>query len=324
MIIERLVRGVGPTNYLDPDKKSQTDGVKNLEKKIVSGGYRFEKVDCVCGSEADDIVAEVDRFGLPVRTVICKECGLIRSDPYFTDDALFQMYQKEYREIDNALTVGTDGDNLDELFEHERVEMKRIVEIIHAKNKLTAYEIGCGAGGGVWSLKNHGYEAKGCDWGSKCLEYGKEKGLDLRHGGIEVFDEPVDVIAAHQVFEHFKDPLGEGKKIYDRLKKRGLLYLGVPALPEISRTYSGDIQRWLIFSHAWYYSIETLEYVLNRCGFKRVLSLPFGNAFFQKTEVCGEPEVCVEPKREWYLENRKFLECVEYLRTKKESASEWT
>jgi len=53
-----------------------------IEKKIEKGIYSFEEVPCcVCGGKNFEILSEKDRYGLYVPVVICKDCGLIQTNP---------------------------------------------------------------------------------------------------------------------------------------------------------------------------------------------------------------------------------------------------
>lgn len=47
----------------------------------LKGKYYLDNVLCECRSNNFDILSEKDRYGLPVRIVICKNCGLIYQTP---------------------------------------------------------------------------------------------------------------------------------------------------------------------------------------------------------------------------------------------------
>ena len=44
-----------------------------------------------------EVVSEADRRGLPLRTVICMDTGLVRNDPVPSDAELERFYGEEYR-----------------------------------------------------------------------------------------------------------------------------------------------------------------------------------------------------------------------------------
>jgi NAD(P)-dependent dehydrogenase (short-subunit alcohol dehydrogenase family) len=50
-------------------------------RKLASGEYKSESPPCpVCTGGTDVLLAEKDRYGLPMRVVACDRCGLIRTD----------------------------------------------------------------------------------------------------------------------------------------------------------------------------------------------------------------------------------------------------
>ena len=51
----------------------------------------------LCGAREAEDLARLDRHGKPLRTVICRKCGLVWSDPVPTEETLRQFYAEEYR-----------------------------------------------------------------------------------------------------------------------------------------------------------------------------------------------------------------------------------
>ena len=74
-------------------KKSVEDKIKNI--------YKFEKYDCECGNNFVnlELLAQRDRYGLPVETRICPRCGLIMTNPRMTQECYDDFYNSEYRSL---------------------------------------------------------------------------------------------------------------------------------------------------------------------------------------------------------------------------------
>jgi len=51
------------------------------------------------GDEPEVVVAETDRYGIPLRTVLGTRSGLMRSDPYYGEDYLARFYREHYRKL---------------------------------------------------------------------------------------------------------------------------------------------------------------------------------------------------------------------------------
>ena len=58
----------------------------------------------LCGSRIVEILSLKDRKGDYLRTIICKKCGLIWSDPRPADEKIKEFYSKEYRKEYKGLT----------------------------------------------------------------------------------------------------------------------------------------------------------------------------------------------------------------------------
>ena len=77
--------------------KLQIGMKRQIERKIEEGVYSFEEVPCcVCGGRNFEILSEKDRYGLYVRVVICKDCGLIQTNSRMTQESYNQFYKLEY------------------------------------------------------------------------------------------------------------------------------------------------------------------------------------------------------------------------------------
>ncbi|MFM8858018.1 MAG: hypothetical protein ACKOI2_12640, partial [Actinomycetota bacterium] len=66
-------------------------------EKYANGTYGTIEVSCLCGSAGGRVVAELDRYGLPSPSVLCRDCGVVRTSPRLTDNSLAAFYDDEYR-----------------------------------------------------------------------------------------------------------------------------------------------------------------------------------------------------------------------------------
>jgi len=121
---------------------------KQIERKIEDGIYSFDEVPCcVCGGNNLEILSQKDRYGLYVSVVICKDCGLIQTNPRMTQGAYNQFYEMEQKK----LYVGNDIPT-DKYFESQYERGTRIYAHIEKNlridlTNLKVLEVGTGAGG---------------------------------------------------------------------------------------------------------------------------------------------------------------------------------
>jgi 2-polyprenyl-3-methyl-5-hydroxy-6-metoxy-1,4-benzoquinol methylase len=254
----------------DTQKKAKSA----IERKIADRTYTFEQVICpVCGRQRYELLAQKDRYGLPCDTVICKDCGLLITNPAMDSKSLSRFYSEDYRKL------YTGRANADfSFFENQHKRGKRIANLIkqHAEASLQSkfvMEVGCGAGGILLAFREEGANVLGLDLGADYLEYGIEKHhLTLRQGSIENYaGEKPDIIIYSHVLEHTQLPkeLLNIKKI---CHKETLIYIEVPGLLRLHTTYI-DFRRYLQSAHLFLFSLGTLTNLLSKYGF----TLIYGN-----------------------------------------------
>lgn len=126
--------------------EAQRKGIARLEDRLARGEYRMAPRPCPCGAHADQLLAVRDRYGIAVNTVICRACGLMRIDPYYTPETLTGFYSQEYDAIY--------GRGLVDFSAHfaRSYQMRGAPVVRNLRQRQVAlegrrvYEIGCGGG----------------------------------------------------------------------------------------------------------------------------------------------------------------------------------
>ena len=260
-----------------PLNETQEEAKKIVEELIQDGNYKFESVPCLCGAsfENDLVLATVDRYGLEHRTVICQNCGLVRTNPRLTQASYNHFYENLYRQLYSG------WHHLDEAgfrkqFEHYLPRGERIVEFLQS-NKIdvagkTVLDIGSGGGWTFPAFAQRGAKTIGFDYG-EYIEFGKKLyNLDLRYGGIEEAANQgmkADIIILSHVVEHFTDPVGELKHLRNLLSSGGMVYIEVPGILNLHVHRSDcDFMKLLVLPHVYYFSARTLCYLVNMSGYE--------------------------------------------------------
>lgn len=155
----------------------QIKAKQRVEERVNNGEYHFETFTCECGAKEESfrILAEKDRYGFKVQTVICKNCGLMMTNPRMTQDAYNLFYDSEYRKI--YLGVESANDVGDNFFASRKKRGEVIAEFVGNKvgrDIKSVLEIGCSAGAILEAFKEKGCKVKGIDLGGEYIEYGKK------------------------------------------------------------------------------------------------------------------------------------------------------
>jgi SAM-dependent methyltransferase len=278
----------------------QKEMVDSINKKIQGGFYQLKENGCICGRQNDILLGEIDRYGLEINTVICENCGLVRSDPYYTESTLDQFYKKEYR----LLYSGAKECSSD--FFYEQMSFGRIIYNFVEANipkplngKPIVFEIGCGAGGILKIFQENGCKVAGCDLGSDYLEYGKRNGLELIVGNPEVLNKygKADLIIMNHVLEHICNPLRTLETIRKLLNVDGVLYIALPGIRAIHTTYNGDVLSYLQNAHVFHFTLQTLTFLLNLAGFELIKGDQSIHSVFKHR---ANTKVCFSGKKECY------------------------
>ena len=95
----------------------QKESISNLLSDIDNKILKLKFNNCLCKNQNvgnDIIISEKDRYGIPVKNLICSKCGLIRSEKIFNDESNINFYKYYYRNI----YVGLNKPN-DQFFEEQ-------------------------------------------------------------------------------------------------------------------------------------------------------------------------------------------------------------
>jgi SAM-dependent methyltransferase len=251
----------------------QREMVQQVAAKVASGSYRMEPASCcVCGGIGMEVLAEKDRYGLPVPTGICRACGLIQAPRRLDAESSAEFYRTEYR----PLYVGREYAGDEYFAKHYEIGRRvlRDVEglIPHGTGRPLVLEVGCGSGGILKCFRDSGWNVCGLDLDAEAVEYGRSRhGLDLRVGtvgGLDLQRAP-DLVLYCDCLEHLPDP-AEELRAAAPLLAGGLLYVSVPGVMRLARTHFMDFLLLLQNAHVHNFTARTLRNVVTAAGYETV------------------------------------------------------
>lgn len=297
----------------------QNDGIPALElsdiqrkyidifsEKIRNGVYSLRDRTCECENGNLEVIAQKDRYGIPVDTVICKNCGLIMTDPCLDDASNNSFYDNEYHYIYRDEVTPSE-----ERFQERKSEAAIIIDFIRDHTNMTAgsvLEIGCADGGNVAAFCESGYRACGIDLSHTYVEFGKTKGLDLYCSEAASFakqGKTFDLIVLNHVLEHFTDLKKELEPVSSMMSDEGYLFVAVPGVKYLTfGAYGADFLRMLQNAHIFNFTKATLCSTMKSHGFDCVYANEAVYAVFKK----GTAEMVFDDQ---YSKNMEYLGTVE-------------
>lgn len=266
--------------------------------QVRTGAYKFTNSDCPCGRPSDDVViAEVDRYGLPLTQVLCFGCGTVRIDPYLDPTSLDHFYRELYQDL-YARAVDSN-----EYFSRQRTYGQKVLRWSAAVPPGSVLEVGCGAGGGLSVFQDAGWFVAGCDYSERLIEFGRQKQVPnlfadsaeqiSRHLG----DKRFDLIYLHHVFEHVDNPMETFKTLRELLAVGGQLLIIVPKLAGIHKyPYpAGDALGCLHIAHKYNYTAVGLARIAARVGLTATEITPPPSIGFRAPELWMSVTVPTDP-----------------------------
>ena len=250
---------------------TQLPFIAEVKSRLRSGEYRLESSRCPCGEREGAVISEVERYGLPLTSVVCAACGTVRFDPYLDGPSLEDFYKRFYQNMYGRAT------DLEGYFLRQRSYGEKILAAVESSLEPGAwvFEVGCGSGGALEVFQARGYRVAGCDYSAELIDAGRRRGVqNIHHGsltdlGAALGGVKADLIYLHHVFEHVIDPLAFLEECRDLLKPGGRVIIVVPDVSRIaSFDYpAGDLLQFLHISHKYNYSPEGMRALGERAGY---------------------------------------------------------
>ena len=279
-----------PGNARIPLNDLQISKRDDINSKLISGEYEFESINClVCGSASDVVITERDCYALSYSVKICSNCGFVYTSPRLNSRSYGLFYENEYRELYEGTNMASE-----DFFEGQRRKGLRLYKYLKSKGFITipsmkVLEVGCGAGGILDVFKKNGHKVIGIDLGSDYINYGKSKyGLDLRVSYLEDLnlDYKPDLVIYSHVMEHISDPIKEMKVLATICGPNTLVYIEVPGLFYIHKSYNMDMMLYFQNAHTFHFTLNSLNYLMTSCGFKGLS----GNEYIKAVYCLGKSE----------------------------------
>lgn len=217
----------------------------------------------LCGSTQVEEVSSLDRDHKYLRTVVCRECGLVWSDPRPVDAR--QFYEHDYR----VQFKGAFNPKPKHVYRGGKVAIDRYLKIkSHLAGRTSLLDIGSGAGEFLYLMTKAGFKGIGIE---PNLGYG---GYSRDEYEVEVLpgfaqdhkfpDASFDTITMWHVLEHTEDPYANIELVKKWLKPGGLLVVEVP---NVEATCLAPIHRFHI-DHLYNFNNENLAVIGEKAGLR--------------------------------------------------------
>lgn len=181
----------------------------------------------LCAGQAVTVIADRSRSGAPLRTVACRGCGLVWSDP--RPHEVRRFYEESYR----LAYKGAFEPKSKHVLRAGEVALSRLKTIEPwLSGRMRVLDVGSGGGEFAYLVQSRGHDVRGVEPNRGYAGYAQAQyGLDIAVGFIDdvaLEPEAYDLITIWHVLEHTEHPGTVLRKLQGALKPGGVLVVEVP------------------------------------------------------------------------------------------------
>ncbi len=214
---------------------------------------------CCGGADAEPFERLVFR-GVPLRYLLCADCGLVYQSPRIPEAALPDFYATRYRQLYVGQAAPTE-----QQLAVEQARARHLLDLLPAGSAPRLHlDIGCGSGALLdLSRRQSGCRVVGIEPDDAQRAYAAGRGLPVfasLDGWIQSSGERPDLISMSHLLEHLNDPVAALKRLSaDVLAPDGRLLIEVPNV----------YWHWALeIAHPLAFGPSTLRATLDRAGFE--------------------------------------------------------
>lgn len=219
----------------------------------------------LCGGGEGHRIAERDRRGAPLVTLLCSGCGLVRSDPLPDPEGERRWYEAAYRERYKGDARPRRRHCVRETLAAIR-RLPRVRPLLREDSRVL--DVGCGGGFFPYVLAWLGIRCEGIEPDRGHARFAREalRLEGVRAGALEELapERRWTLITLHHVLEHLPDPAAALARLRALLPADGALLLEVPTLADRRRPWWRQFHR----AHLCWWDERTLEALARRSGFR--------------------------------------------------------
>ncbi len=221
----------------------------------------------LCGSSDAEQIRSKDRHGGYLRSVICRRCGLVWTDPRPTPDEMRTFYARDYR-LNYKKTYQPKPRHI---YRAGKVAVYRFLELRPLlRPGSRVLDIGAGGGEVVYVLRAMGHAAAGVEPNEGYARYAADRlGVPVTQGfWQDAHVEPAsqDLVTIFHALEHLESPLDVMRRAHEWLAPQGLLLVEVPHIEAVYNQPHSQFHR----GHLYHFNLPVLKMLGRRAGYTPV------------------------------------------------------
>ena len=219
----------------------------------------------LCGGSDVEVLGDRDREGRPLRTTICRTCGLVWSNPRPSEEEVRRYYSREYR-LDYK---GQATPSARHIARSGRGALNRYRALApYIKDGARILDAGAGGGEVVYVLRKLGFDACGLEPDEQYARHARDVlGVPVDTGFVQdaAFGPgSFDVITMYHALEHVEDPSAILSRLRGWIADAGVLLIEVPNVEAMCIAPAHRFH----FAHFYNFNRQALEALGRKAGFE--------------------------------------------------------
>ena len=241
---------------------------------------KLEDVPCCLGCSSGDkiIFSATDLMhNLPGKfnIVKCSSCGLVRTNPRPTQEAIGFYYPSDYSPyLDSMIQLNSTENHSGLIKSFLKPFVSRIFNVNSTPIPKLApgrmLEVGCASGAYLDYMAKKGWDVQGIEFSDEYAQLARDVGYKVHGGPLETApnpDELFDLIVGWMVLEHLHEPISGLKKLNKWAKSDAWLVLSIPNADSIDfRLFREKGYALQVPTHMHHFTPKSLEKVLKASG----------------------------------------------------------
>ncbi len=259
----------------------------------VDQGTKDCSIPCnLCGGTEVSILSTRSRSGNPLRTVICRACGLVWSDPRPHDAR--QFYEEQYR----LAYKNTYSPKPKHVVRAGKVALSRFGKIAQLlSSQKTVLDVGTGGGEFAYLLQSLGHVVNGIEPNRGYADHSiQQYGVTVQVGFVQdatFAPASFDIVTIWHVLEHTEDPGFILARLRSWLKPDGVLVVEVPNVEATCQAPRNTFHE----AHLYNFNVVSLRRLAKKQGLyetSHLISQDGGNItmFFTRAEPLITDQFC--------------------------------
>ena len=243
----------------------------------------------LCGSVDVEVIGTRDRDGHPLRTTICRRCGLVWSNPRPGPEEVRRYYAREYR-LDYK---GRSTPSLRHTARSGRGALNRYRALApYLKRGARILDAGAGGGEVVYVLRKLGFDASGLEPDEDYARHAREAlGVPVTTGFVQdatFHSGSFDVVTMYHALEHVEDPAAILSRLRSWMTDGGVLLIEVPNVEAVCTAPTHRFH----FAHFYNFSRSTLEGLGRKAGLEpaQTMTSPDGGNLISVFKAATAPQ----------------------------------